>query len=282
MHVFIFIFDFNFVLMWFELVFCVNMQVGKLEEWSHGENKGKQGRKTKTQQFSHNTSLVRICFCANFQKCMLSVPSQNLSANFTGMRTLCEFVFVTNFQNHALCLGEPQECEIHISSLKAIFSSSNSKLLLHFSQAKDSSHSFFIRNPLSPGRGASKFQISSWKAPISKPSHHEKSFSYLSQHFPPSKAKNFHHLNEPQFCKGWVNSVLCEIFAQHIVLCETRTTLTVHSSFVFPCFSQKSPILTPLQATFKCHCNLYQYTIMAWTLWALSSAAQSGAHSSFL
>ena len=158
--------------MWFELVFCVNMQVGKLEEWSQGENKGKQGRKAKTQQnsqhpfplceifaqhvpcakFSHNTSLVRIRFCANFQICMLSVPSQNLSANFTRMRTLCEFVFVTNFQNHALYLGEPQECEnfalpitlceIRTSSLKAMFSSSNSKLLLHFSQHLSSDHPF--------------------------------------------------------------------------------------------------------------------------------------------
>ena len=214
---------------------------------------------------------------------MLSVPSQNLSANFTGMRTLCEFVFVTNFQNHALCLGEPQECEIHISSLKAIFCSSNSKLLLHFSQAKDSSHSFFIRNPLSPGRGASKFQISSWKAPISKPSHHEKSFSYLSQHFPPSKAKNFHHLNELQKLQkgGWI--VLVRNFRITPPLVRNfRTTIPLCEFLSFPCFSQKSPILTPLQATFKCHCNLYQYTIMAWSLWALSSAAQSGAHSSFL
>ena len=120
-----------------------------------------RGEKPRLSNFRTTLPVVRICFCANFQKCMLSVPSQNLSANLTGMRTLCEFVFVTNFQNHALCLGEPQECEIHISSLKAIFCSSNSKLLLHFSQAKDSSHSFFIRNPLSPGRGASKFQISS-------------------------------------------------------------------------------------------------------------------------
>ena len=61
-----------------------------------------------------------------------------------------------------------------------------------------------------------------------------------------------------------------------------RTTHPLCEFLNFPCFSQKSPILTPLQTTFKCHCNLYQYTIMAWSLWALSSAAQSGAHSSFL
>ena len=103
-------------------------------------------------KFSHNTSLVLICFCANFQKCMLSVHSQNLSANFTGMRTLCEFIFRTNFQSHALCLGIPQECEIHTSSLKVEFS---------YSKAKDSSHVFFKGNPLPSGRGAPNFKFSS-------------------------------------------------------------------------------------------------------------------------
>ena len=123
------------------------------------ENRGEKPRLSKIRtthspcaKFSHNTSLVRIRICANFQKCMLSVPSQNLSANFTGMRTLCEFVFVTNFQNHALCLGEPQECKIfaqytvlcesHTSSLKVVFSSSNSKLLFHLSQYLSSDHPF--------------------------------------------------------------------------------------------------------------------------------------------
>ncbi|RVW21928.1 hypothetical protein CK203_101105 [Vitis vinifera] len=69
-------------------------------------------------------------------------------------------------------------------------------------QAKDSSHVFFKGNPLPPGRGAPNFKFFREKAPISKPIHHEKSFSYLSQHFPPSKAKNFHHLNELQNFKG--------------------------------------------------------------------------------
>ena len=128
-----------------------------------------RGEKPRLNNFRTTLPVVRIfrtthplcefAFVPIFKKCMLSVPSQNLNAKITGIRTLCEFVFVVNFQNHALCLGEPQECEIHISSLKAIFSSSNSKLLLHFSQAKDLSHSFFIRNPLPPGRGASKFQV---------------------------------------------------------------------------------------------------------------------------
>ncbi|RVW73783.1 hypothetical protein CK203_058279 [Vitis vinifera] len=123
----------------------------------------KQGRKTKTQQFSHNNIPCANLLLCQFSKMHALGPFQNLSANFTKnanlVRTLCEFVFVTNFQNHALYLGKPQECEIRTSSLKAMFSSSNSKLLLHFSQTKDSSHGFFIRNPLPPGRGASKFQI---------------------------------------------------------------------------------------------------------------------------
>ncbi|RVW20691.1 hypothetical protein CK203_112161 [Vitis vinifera] len=84
-----------------------------------GENKGKQGRKAKTQQNSHHPFLCEIfaqhiplceLLLCNFQKaCSRSLPK--ICANFTGMRTLCEF-FCANFQNHALCLGEPQECEI--------------------------------------------------------------------------------------------------------------------------------------------------------------------------
>ena len=113
------------------------------------ENKGEKPR---LSNFRTTHPLCEFAFVPIFKKCMLSVPSQNLSANFIGMRTLCEFVFVTKFQNHALCLGEPQECEIfaqHIvlckirtSSLKAMFSSSNSKLLLHFSHHLSSDHPF--------------------------------------------------------------------------------------------------------------------------------------------
>ncbi|RVW24088.1 hypothetical protein CK203_091322 [Vitis vinifera] len=64
------------------------------------------------RKFRTTHPLCEFAFVPIFKKCMLSVPSQNLSANFTGMRTLCEFVFVTKFQNHALYFGEPQECEI--------------------------------------------------------------------------------------------------------------------------------------------------------------------------
>ena len=152
----IFIFALKFILMWFELVFWVNMQVGKLEEWSQGENKGKQGRKAKTQQNSHHPfplceifaqhiPLCEFSFVTNFQKHALGpFPKSQCEfhRNANLVKALCEFIFVTNFQNHALCLGEPQECEIRTSSLKVMFSSSNSKLLLHFPQHLSSDHPF--------------------------------------------------------------------------------------------------------------------------------------------
>ena len=83
------------------------------------ENRGEKPRLSNfrttlpvVRNFRTTHPLCEFAFMPIFKKCMLSVPSQNLSANFTGMRTLCEFVFVTKFQNHALCHGEPQECEI--------------------------------------------------------------------------------------------------------------------------------------------------------------------------
>ena len=135
-----------------------------------GENRGE---KTKTQQFSHNTSccakfshdtsLVRICFYANFQKMHALGPFPKSQCEFHRnanlVRTLCEFVFGTNFQNHALCLGIPQECEIfaqhnglceiRTSSLKVVFSSSNAKFLLHFSQYLSSDHPIPSLSPFS-------------------------------------------------------------------------------------------------------------------------------------
>ena len=102
-----------------------------------------RGEKTKSQPFSHNTSynakfshntpLMRKCFCGNFQKNMLSVPSQIPYANFTGMRTICQ-PYANSFlrqklKNHALCLGSHRNakfshslksiCEIRISFLKS-------------------------------------------------------------------------------------------------------------------------------------------------------------------
>ena len=103
--------------------------------------------------------------CAKMLLCQFSknACSRSLTkipcANFTGMRTLCEFVFGTNFQNHALCLGTPQECEIFAqhkvsceictSSLKVVFSSPNAKLLLHFSQHLSSDHPIPSLSPFS-------------------------------------------------------------------------------------------------------------------------------------
>ena len=111
------------------------------------ENKGKQGRKAKTQQNSHHPfplceifaqhiPMCEFSFVTNFQKHALSPYPKSQCENHRNanlVRTLCEFAFVANFQNHALCLGEQQECEIfalpttlceiRTSSLKAIFSS---------------------------------------------------------------------------------------------------------------------------------------------------------------
>ena len=42
------------------------------------------------------------------------------------------------------------------------------------------------------------------------------------------KRRSYGHLKESNFAFGRVNSALCEIFAQHIVLCETRKTLAQH------------------------------------------------------
>ena len=69
------------------------MQIGKLEEWSQGENKGKWGRKAKTQQNSHHP----------FPLCEI----------FAQHIPLCEFSFVTNFQKHALGPFPKSQCEFH-------------------------------------------------------------------------------------------------------------------------------------------------------------------------
>ena len=176
--------------------------------------------------FAQHIPLCEFSFVTNFQKHALG-PFPKSQCEFHRNVNLMRIRFCANFLNHALCLGEPQECEIfaqHIvlceirtSSLKAMFSSLNSKLLLHFSQHLSFDHpiqalhlpnqSLKLRiqatfsSKETHFRRVEELQISNSlreKAPISKPNHHEKSFSYLSQHFPPSKAKNFHHLNELQ------------------------------------------------------------------------------------
>ena len=110
---------------------------------------------------------MRKCFCGNFKKKHALGPfpkslmriSQECEPCANLVRTLCEFIFGTNFQNHALCLGTPQECEIFaqhkvsceicISSLKVVFSSPNAKLLLHFSQHLSSDHPIPSLSPFS-------------------------------------------------------------------------------------------------------------------------------------
>ena len=118
---------------------------GACKNLSYGENKAKQGRKNQDlaifaqhfllcEIFARHNPCAKMLLC-QFPKSMLSVPSQNplceFHRNANLVRTLCEFIFGTNFQNHALCLGTPQECEIFAqhkvsceictSSLKAVF-----------------------------------------------------------------------------------------------------------------------------------------------------------------
>ena len=115
------------------------------------------------RNFRTTHPLCENAFVPILKKCMLSVPSQNplceFHRNANLVQTLCEFVFGTNFQNHALCLGTPQECkifaqhkvscEICTSSLKVVFSSPNAKLLLHFSQHLSSDHPIPSLSPFS-------------------------------------------------------------------------------------------------------------------------------------
>ena len=145
--------------MFLRWVLKCSCRYGACKNLSYGENKAKQGRKNQDSAiFARHNPCAKMLLC-QFPKSMLSVPSQNplceFHRNANLVRTLCEFIFGTNFQSHALCLGIPQECEIHTSSLKVVFLSS---------KAKDSSHVFFKGNPLSSGRGAPNFKFSSWKS----------------------------------------------------------------------------------------------------------------------
>ncbi|RVW85797.1 hypothetical protein CK203_055399 [Vitis vinifera] len=95
-----------------------------------------RGEKTKTQPFSHNTSccakfrttqpLCENAFVPISKKHALGPFSKSLvriSQECEPCANLVRIHFGTNFQSHALCLGIPQECEIHTSSLKVVFSS---------------------------------------------------------------------------------------------------------------------------------------------------------------
>ena len=149
--------------------FEVFMQVWCLQKSKLWWKQGKTGEKNQDSAiFAQHFLLCEIFAqhipCANLLLCQFSkmhalcpFPKSQCEfhRNANLVRTLCEFIFGTNFQSHALCLGIPQECEIHTSSLKVVFLSS---------KAKDSSHVFFKGNPLSSGRGAPNFKFSSWKS----------------------------------------------------------------------------------------------------------------------
>ena len=109
-----------------------------------------------------------------------------------------------------------------------IFQNQNLKLRIQ-------SHGFFKRNPFPRLWELKNSSFSSFKAPISKLSHHEKPLSYLNPHFPPSKTKNFCHLKESQISYlAQVNSALCEIRTTLLHLCEIRTTLSTGAKFAPP------------------------------------------------
>ena len=77
--------------------FCVNMQVGKLEEWSQGENRGEKPRhrEFRTTQppgvkFAPPYPFVRNHFCEHFAKaCFWFLPKISVR-KCTGMWTLCK------------------------------------------------------------------------------------------------------------------------------------------------------------------------------------------------
>ena len=139
--------------------FEVFMQVWCLQKsklwWKQGKIREKNQDSAIFAQHIPCANLLLCQFSKMHALCPFPKSQCEFHRNANLVRTLCEFIFGTNFQSHALCLGIPQECEIHTSSLKVVFSSS---------KAKDSSHVFFKGNPLPPGRGAPNFKISSWKS----------------------------------------------------------------------------------------------------------------------
>ena len=143
--------------------FEVFMQVWCLQKSKLWWKQGKTGKKNQDSAiFAQHIPCVNLLLC-QFSKMHALGPFPKSQCEFHRnanlVRTLCEFVFGTNFQNHALCLGIPQECEIFAqhkvsceictSSLKVVFSSPNAKLLLHFSQHLSSDHPIPSLNPFS-------------------------------------------------------------------------------------------------------------------------------------
>ena len=176
------------------------------------------------QNFRITHPLCENAFVAISKKtCSRSLPKIPY-ANFTGMRTLCEpcansflgqifktmlSVWVlTGMRNFRITQGVMRN--LHFLFKDCVLPS-HAHFLLHFSQHLSSDHpiqalhlpnqSLKLRiqatfsSKETHFRRVEELQISKFlreKAPISKPSHHQKYFCYLSQHFPPSKAKNFH------------------------------------------------------------------------------------------
>ena len=98
------------------MIFEVFMQVWCLQKSKLWWKQGKTGEKNQDSEiFARHNPCAKMLLC-QFPKSMLSVPSQNplceFHRNANLVRTLCEIIFGKNFQNHALCLGTPQECEI--------------------------------------------------------------------------------------------------------------------------------------------------------------------------
>ena len=109
--------------------FCVNMQLGKLEKWNKGENRGKQGRKAKTQGISHYSILwckIRTTLppCANFWAATQSSLAQEISA----IRSQQEHILITQTQHTAILrqlqhhLGLPSATE-HLTPTTAVLHS---------------------------------------------------------------------------------------------------------------------------------------------------------------
>ena len=91
MHVLVWILSFNLVLICFWDEFWSVHAGTMLAKIEMEVKQGKTGeKKPRLSNFRTTHPLCEFAFVPILKKCMLSVPSQNLSANFTGMRTLCQ------------------------------------------------------------------------------------------------------------------------------------------------------------------------------------------------
>ena len=109
MHVLISIFDFNFILMWFELCFFVLTcrKEGLKNEVlvKTRKNRGDKTRLSKirtppwgVRKFRTPFTLCEFHFCTTFQKLHALGPLCEFHRYANLVRTLCEFIFCANFQ----------------------------------------------------------------------------------------------------------------------------------------------------------------------------------------